>query len=471
LEDLALVQGPTVTFNVFRPDGSLVGFAEVERLAELHSPKIQLRTGCLCNPGACQRALGLSDDQLRRNHEVGGHVCGDSRDMVDGAPTGAIRVSFGVSSILSDAQAVLSFLDEYFLRTTPAIDEALLAHLESPALSPGASAVFGGTVAPEPRHPVVLEQIWIYPVKSCQGLRMPRWPVSDRGMLLHDRIFAVVDTERRALRQKQCPNLAQVVPTLTISSTILTLNAPGMPSLSVELTPPPDAPPATTPSSSLPSNVRVCGAATCSAEDCGDGAASWFSQYLGQPCRLVRVAASSSTPQPQDEGRTRDVGSSVGFANEGKMLLVSRHSVDLLNKILHGGGVARDKKQVKNFHEAAADKPTCVTPMHFRPNLVVGGGVGTEWLTAAHEEDRWEQITVCSAVMRVVGDCARCAMVDIDPRTGQQASGTLRTLASYRRRHAQIVFGRYLEPKKSSNSAPMWLEEGGTIHHAQNSGT
>lgn len=51
-------QGPVVAFNVQRADGSFVGYREVERLASLHA--ILLRTGCLCNPGACAQALGLT---------------------------------------------------------------------------------------------------------------------------------------------------------------------------------------------------------------------------------------------------------------------------------------------------------------------------------------------------------------------------------------------------------------------------
>jgi hypothetical protein len=50
----ARAQGPVVTFSVLRPNGSLVGYAEVQAMAALHKPPIQLRAGCFCNPGACQ---------------------------------------------------------------------------------------------------------------------------------------------------------------------------------------------------------------------------------------------------------------------------------------------------------------------------------------------------------------------------------------------------------------------------------
>jgi len=73
--------GPVVTFNLLRPGGEYVGYAEVEKLATLH--RIQLRTGCFCNPGACQRALDLTDDDILSNHSAG-HVCWDENDIIEG---------------------------------------------------------------------------------------------------------------------------------------------------------------------------------------------------------------------------------------------------------------------------------------------------------------------------------------------------------------------------------------------------
>ncbi|CAN0539180.1 unnamed protein product, partial [Ectocarpus sp. 12 AP-2014] len=51
-------QGPVLTMAFLRPGGQHVGHAEVEKIASLEN--IQLRTGCFCNPGACQSALGLT---------------------------------------------------------------------------------------------------------------------------------------------------------------------------------------------------------------------------------------------------------------------------------------------------------------------------------------------------------------------------------------------------------------------------
>lgn len=44
-----------------------------------------------------------------------GHVCGDDRDLIDGKPTGSVRISFGYMSTISDAQKCLQFIGECFL--------------------------------------------------------------------------------------------------------------------------------------------------------------------------------------------------------------------------------------------------------------------------------------------------------------------------------------------------------------------
>ena len=51
-------QGAILNFNLLRSDGQFVGFSTVSNLAKLY--KIHLRTGCCCNPGACNFYLNLS---------------------------------------------------------------------------------------------------------------------------------------------------------------------------------------------------------------------------------------------------------------------------------------------------------------------------------------------------------------------------------------------------------------------------
>lgn len=56
-----------------------------------------------------------------------GHVCGDQHDLVDGSPTGSIRVSFGYMSTFEDADKFLQMIESYKRSTAvdPTIDASL----------------------------------------------------------------------------------------------------------------------------------------------------------------------------------------------------------------------------------------------------------------------------------------------------------------------------------------------------------
>ncbi|GAB1859911.1 Molybdenum cofactor sulfurase [Camponotus japonicus] len=82
-------QGGIVTFNLIRSNGEYVGYMEVVNMAALF--KIHLRTGCFCNPGACQRHLSLSTKAILQNYEAG-YTCGGTADLINGKPTGALFI-------------------------------------------------------------------------------------------------------------------------------------------------------------------------------------------------------------------------------------------------------------------------------------------------------------------------------------------------------------------------------------------
>ncbi|EGI67560.1 Molybdenum cofactor sulfurase 3 [Acromyrmex echinatior] len=79
-------QGGIVAFNVMRSNGEYVGYMEVLNMAA--SFKIHLRTGCFCNPGACQRHLSFSTKEILKYYEAG-YICGGETDLINGKPIGA----------------------------------------------------------------------------------------------------------------------------------------------------------------------------------------------------------------------------------------------------------------------------------------------------------------------------------------------------------------------------------------------
>ena len=55
-------------------------------------------------------------------HPQAGHVCGDSYDLVDGHPTGSVRISFGYMSTLEDAENFVRFIEHCFVDQSLASD-------------------------------------------------------------------------------------------------------------------------------------------------------------------------------------------------------------------------------------------------------------------------------------------------------------------------------------------------------------
>jgi molybdenum cofactor sulfurtransferase len=103
--------GAIVTFTLLRDDGSCIGYTEVETALRLAN--IQVRTGALCNVGAAQRYLGLTDHDIRRHLELG-HACWDGMDVINGQPTGAVRASFGLFTTESEIQRLVEVLRDNF---------------------------------------------------------------------------------------------------------------------------------------------------------------------------------------------------------------------------------------------------------------------------------------------------------------------------------------------------------------------
>ncbi len=105
--------GPIFAFNLKTSKSKYISFVLVDKLAQ--SQRIHLRVGCFCNIGACQRHLPhLTDHTLCQNFRVHMHRCGDHIDLIDGEPTGAIRVSLGYCTIKSDLEHFLRFLRDNF---------------------------------------------------------------------------------------------------------------------------------------------------------------------------------------------------------------------------------------------------------------------------------------------------------------------------------------------------------------------
>ncbi len=118
-ESLVRIYGPTttdgrggaVTVNFFNQDGVPIDHRTIEKAA--NQVNISLRTGCFCNPGAGEIALGISSMELAACFSMPGREqrlsLDDFRLCIDGKASGAVRISVGLVTNFDDVQAFLSF--------------------------------------------------------------------------------------------------------------------------------------------------------------------------------------------------------------------------------------------------------------------------------------------------------------------------------------------------------------------------
>ncbi len=104
-------RGGAVTVNFFDREGQAIDHRVIEQKA--NQSNISLRTGCFCNPGAGEIALGLSKPELAACFAQPGHEqrlsLDDFRLCIDGKSSGAVRISVGMVTNFNDVQAFLSF--------------------------------------------------------------------------------------------------------------------------------------------------------------------------------------------------------------------------------------------------------------------------------------------------------------------------------------------------------------------------
>ena len=198
-----IVSLSTVAFNVLNDDGTHVGYSKVERA--LASQNIVVRTGCCCNPGACEsirkKKIG---NRVKKLYETKGKVCGDDMgvDDTDGEPLGCVRASFGYASRVSDAKAIIETIEREFVCHARMTDRANEAP-ETPS-SPSSSS----------SSLVTISKINVFPIKSCAPFSVEKWYLLQSG-LLFDRKYVLIEKQSGIpLTQKSYPQMVCITPSV-----------------------------------------------------------------------------------------------------------------------------------------------------------------------------------------------------------------------------------------------------------------
>lgn len=239
-----------------------------------------------------------------------------------------------------------------------------------------------------------------YPVKGCAGISVSDALVTSAG-LIHDRTFMVVEPSGVFRSQRRDPRLALVHPCISADGYRLTLRAAGFGAVEVDVALGVER-----------SDVELLGKAYRGIDQ-GGAVARWLSEFLGAPCRLMRV--------PPEHTRVTDgeTPGTCGYADSSPLLLTAMSSLEALNRrITRRGG-----------------EPVLMN--RFRPNIVVDG-----W-DEPHREDRARRIEIGDVGLAYGKLAGRCVVTTVDQMSGTRLGPEpLRTLTGYRRVPAgRVVFG------------------------------
>lgn len=254
-----------------------------------------------------------------------------------------------------------------------------------------------------------ISALYVYPVKSLGGIAVEASKVEERG-LKYDRRWMLVNEKNELVTQRTHVRMSLLK--VAIQATGLLVShleneaeflIPFKPQTAERLT-------VTVWDDSLEA-IRV-----------SDEADAWFTEQIGDDCRLVF--------QPEDSFRFADERFAVtgkehvSMADGYPILIISEASLADLNARLE----------------------TPVEMLRFRPNIVVTD-------CEAFVEDELKNFTVNNVELCGVKPCARCVMTTIKPGTTEKGAEPLKTLSTYRQVGNKILFGQNVLVHKTGKIA------------------
>ncbi len=244
-----------------------------------------------------------------------------------------------------------------------------------------------------------LSDLYVYPIKSLGGYAVESAKVAERGLDL-DRRWMLVDENNRFLTQRNHPRMALLQVSVTADQLIVSVkNASEKISIPQQ-----------------PQTSDVFQASvwddTCDVVAAAPETDAFFSDYLGQHCRLVYMPDDSIRPV---DPRYDIDNNYTSLSDAYPFLVIGQSSLNDLNSRLDE-----------------------VLPMNrFRPNLVVSG-------SEPYAEERWHEFKVGETTFFGVKPCARCIVTTTNQDTAEVGKEPLRTLAKYHKTGNKIIFGQNL---------------------------
>jgi len=256
---------------------------------------------------------------------------------------------------------------------------------------------------------IKVTDLFIYPIKSCQGIQVEEAEVTPKGFTW-DREFMLIDKNGKFLTQRQYPNLATIK--VKVSDEMIFLTNKNLENFSFQ------------PTLTGKEIVVEIWRDNTKAIDQGDEVAEWFQTALElkseQKCRLVRQ--SSKDVRPIDPQYSLTENQPVSFADGYPFLLTAEASLRELNE---------------RIKENSVEENETIPMNRFRPNIVVS-------TSEPFMEGKWKLIQIGTVKFALVKPCSRCIVTTTNQITGLRNKGgePLKTLSTFRQFGKQgIMFG------------------------------
>jgi len=245
---------------------------------------------------------------------------------------------------------------------------------------------------------LVVQDIYIYPIKSLGGIRLSEALVEEKGFQ-YDRRWMLVDTEGLFISQRDYPQLAVISVELGENELIVFRSNEKEKSIQIPFE-----------VATGPEVLVTIWDDQVLAKVVHPEIDKWFSAELGLHVNLVVMPENSYR---KVDPRYAVNGESVSFADGMPYLIIGQESLNDLNSRLE-----------------------IPVPMdRFRPNIVFSGGV-------AFQEDSLRKVKIGDLEFQIVKPCARCVMTTVDQETGEKSKEPLKTLSDYRKINSKVYFGQ-----------------------------
>lgn len=144
---------------------------------------------------------------------------------------GAVRASVGYMTEIKDCDKFIEFLISNFLNKVPCTISSQSSLLLSSSLKLSSQLTINDNSNQEQLITATISSLYIYPIKSCAGIKVSKWPLASYGLYL-DRKYAIQNSiTGKTITIKSHSKLTLCIPYVDLNSDWMTIMAPNMPTI------------------------------------------------------------------------------------------------------------------------------------------------------------------------------------------------------------------------------------------------